>query len=334
MRFPVIEHLDEVLPEVEGRSDFVVRRGAGWTAIDYTFSTPDTFASPIRRECRGIKFGSDGQIIARPFHKFFNIGEKLETQPHLIDVSRPHVVMDKLDGSMVHPAEVDGQIIFMTRMGATDVAAKAQAFAVATVPELMNWCSQMLRDGLTPIFEFTSPGNRIVIPYPVESLTLLAIRDTRTGVYQSLDDGDWPIPLVPHGENVTDLADFMATTRALRNAEGYVIRFDDGLMLKIKAEDYVLRHKAKDGIGLEKNALRAVLEEADDDMIAVLPAEDGEALAKYAASVRAAIAALVERVQGVVAGAGAVDRKTFAVEHAARLSPMLRAAAFVGALVT
>src|SRR5438132_57361 len=102
--FPVIRHIDEVLPHVEGRADFAVKRQNDYTAIDYIFAGPDTFDHPIRRECRGIKFGADGRIIARPYHKFFNLGEKAETQPDVIDWGKAHEVLEKLDGSMVHPA--------------------------------------------------------------------------------------------------------------------------------------------------------------------------------------------------------------------------------------
>ena len=52
--------------------------------INYVVSTPETFATmndigdAIRRECRGMIFDGDtGIIISRPYHKFFNAGEKI-----------------------------------------------------------------------------------------------------------------------------------------------------------------------------------------------------------------------------------------------------------------
>ena len=85
----------------------------------------DTFDTAIARECRGLKFDADGRIIARPFHKFFNLGEKERVED--IDWSAPHQLFDKLDGSMIHPAMLNGEMVFMTRMGATDQARLAQA---------------------------------------------------------------------------------------------------------------------------------------------------------------------------------------------------------------
>ena len=34
----------------------------------------------LRRECRGLAFTSDGKIVARRFHKFFNVGERDDTK--------------------------------------------------------------------------------------------------------------------------------------------------------------------------------------------------------------------------------------------------------------
>ncbi len=92
MTYPTIHHIDDVLPHIAGRSEFVVAERDGYTAIDYNFALADTFDDPMRLECRGIKFDADGKILARPFQKFFNIGEREDTQPHLLDFSQPHAV--------------------------------------------------------------------------------------------------------------------------------------------------------------------------------------------------------------------------------------------------
>src|SRR5690606_17576527 len=123
--FP-ISHINDVLPHIEGRKDFVVADKGDYTVIDYVFAGEDTFAHPACIECRGIKFAPDGRVLARPLHKFMNIGQTPDTQPHKIDFGQPHVIMDKLDGSMIHPAIVNGEVVFMTRMGRTDVARKAE----------------------------------------------------------------------------------------------------------------------------------------------------------------------------------------------------------------
>ena len=144
-KFPIINTIDDVLPHIEGREEFIVAEREFGTVINYMVSMPDTFVmtgpddfgGTIRRECRGLKFYPDGKIAARPFHKFFNVGEREETQPHNIDMSNPHSIEVKLDGSMLHPMLVGERIRWMTKMGITEVSAQAEEYAIKT-PKYQN----------------------------------------------------------------------------------------------------------------------------------------------------------------------------------------------------
>lgn len=188
--FPTINHINDVLPHIEGREEFIVAERDFGKVVNYMVEMPDTFTlndsddigGIIRRECRGIKFYPDGKIAARPFHKFFNIGQKEETQPHLIDINKSHIIMDKRDGSMLHPMIVDGSIRWMTKMGITEVSEIAEKFISNNVKynKFAQWC---IEQNLTPIFEYTGPKNQIVISYQQEELTLLAVRHMITGQY-------------------------------------------------------------------------------------------------------------------------------------------------------
>lgn len=189
-QFPEIRSIHDVLPHIEGRSEFIVAEREFGTVINYMVSMADTFnmdgpediGGAIRRECRGLKFYPDGTIAARTFHKFFNMGEREETQPHLIDFSRDHTIMTKLDGSMIHPMKVGDRIRWMSKMGITDVALQAEEFVSVNTKYLAfaSWC---IDNSMTPIFEWCSRKQKIVIDYPEDSLTLLAVRDNITGEY-------------------------------------------------------------------------------------------------------------------------------------------------------
>ena len=327
-----IEHISEVLPHVQGRPDFVVAEREGYTVIDYVFAGLDTFDEPIRLECRGIKFGPDGRVLARPFHKFHNINEKAHTQAHLIDLSQPHVIMEKLDGSMIHPAIVNDKLVFMTRMGHTDVAKKAEALLT---PELEEICRvALLEEGATPIFEYTAPTNRIIIKYEKPQLHLLAIRNTITGEYRpfsvirpnAIRMGVEAVPFVP--STWKDIHEFVEFARMLQGKEGFVLRFESGQWLKLKGEDYVLKHKSKDQISLEKNALALILTGATDDVLPLLTEEDKAGLETYTAKVRAGITETADQLRVIVNGGSKLDQKAFAVEHLASVPQQLRALAF------
>ena len=110
-QFPKIQTIQDVLPHIQGRDEFVVAERDSYTVINYIVSMSDTFemsgpndlTGAIRRECRGLIFDKAGVLISRPFHKFFNVNEREETQMNVIDLGQPHVIMEKMDGSMIRP---------------------------------------------------------------------------------------------------------------------------------------------------------------------------------------------------------------------------------------
>lgn len=327
--FP-ISHINDVLPFVSNRKDFVIADKGDYTVIDYVFAGEDTFDHPARIECRGIKFAPDGSVLARPLQKFFNIGERPETQPSVLDFSQPHVIMDKLDGSMIHPAIVDDEVVFMTRMGRTDVARKAERHLT---PDLAN----LLRDyghDFTHIFEWTAPDNRIIVRYDESKLTLLAVRHNRTGEYLSQAYVDrigvaLGVPSVKaHGPSHTNAADFLAYARAIQGAEGFVVRFDSGLWVKAKGDDYVLKHRAKDSILQEKNILALVLNGGLDDVLPLLDQADAKAAREYAENVECGIAVTANWLWERVANAEDMTQKDFALNAVPALDPVFRPAAF------
>lgn len=321
-----INHIDEVMPHINDRTDFIVAHRDGYSVIDYVYSLADSFDDPMRLECRGIKFASDGSTLARPLHKFFNIGERPDTQANLLDFSQPHSVMEKMDGSMIHPAVVNGQVVFMTRMGHTDVAKKAERHLT---PELRDICAGLLMGGATPIFEFTAPDNRIVVRYEESALTLLAVRNTVGGEYwpRSLLEGTGLRVVPVHGTGETG-AEFTAYARAVLGFEGFVVRFDNGLWVKAKGDDYVLKHKAKDSILQEKNILQLVLSGGLDDVLPLLDESDADDARSYRESIENGIRSTAQELSRFVAANQNVPQKEFALDHVKKLPKLLQPLAF------
>lgn len=188
--FPVIKHIDEVLPHVQGREEFVVADRDTFIVINYIMQTSDTFrpitepGDLIRRECRGMIFDkATGKVIGRRYHKFFNIMEREETLLEHINFDKPHVILEKLDGSMITPfITSDGVFRVGTKMGETEIAQQAKEFILAR-PSLHKFCIKTCTEGYTPIFEWCSLKNRIVVAYPEDKLVLTAIRHMVTGQY-------------------------------------------------------------------------------------------------------------------------------------------------------
>ena len=294
--FPLITHINDVLPHISGKDEFRVMEKDWYTVINYAVSFEETFkwnandpaGSIVRRECRGLIFDTEtGNLISHPYHKFFNAGEKEETQLNKINLYEPHIVLEKLDGSMIRPIPTPEGFRLGTKMGVTEVAMNAEVF-VADKPHYARFIHKCLLMNVTPLFEWVSRKNRIVVDYPTDNLILTGMRYNDTGKYidyQIMMDyaTAWNIPVVKavDGLAVQNIELFVKQVREWESEEGVVVRFDTGHMVKIKADQYVLRHKSKDSISQEKNVLQTILEDAVDDLVPLLAPEDGERLRSF-----------------------------------------------------
>jgi RNA ligase len=293
--FPQITHINDVLPHIEGRKEFRVMEKDWYSVINYAVAFDDTFqwdsndpvGSAIRRECRGLIFNQDGDLVSHPYHKFFNAGEKEETQVNKINLYEPHIVLEKLDGSMIRPIPTKEGFRLATKAGITDVAMNAEVF-VADKPHYARLIHKCILMNVTPIFEWVSRKNRIVVDYPTDNLILTGMRYNSTGLYVGYKAMEqyataWDVPVVKavDGLAVQDINLFVKQVREWESEEGVVIRFDSGHMVKVKADDYVLRHKSKDSISQEKNVIDCILGDAVDDLIPLLTPEDAERLQRF-----------------------------------------------------
>lgn len=286
--FPVITHIDQVLEAIEGSTEFIVADRGDHTIIDYAVVLADTFPpiksaggsakqraereerNKIRRECRGIIFDTAGNLIRRPYHKFFNLSERPETSQMAVDISKPHKIYEKLDGSMVAPYVINGRLIWGTKMGDTDIAAMVAEFVSE---KHIEFALALIGAGFTPIFEFCSQKNRVVIDHPEDRLVLTAIRDMKTGNY--INQGLYDV--IQEIDTVKELIDFEMNISAIAHAvanfadeEGVVLRFEDGHMVKIKSDWYLRLHKIKDRMPFERNVVDMILHKEVDDIIGAL----------------------------------------------------------------
>jgi RNA ligase len=281
-KFPVINHIDELREQVKNQHEIrFTENEFGFTVVCYAVAFAETFHSENKkwaRECRGITFDPKGNIHSRPLHKFFNIGECEETQNNIIE---PHLnkksllrVMDKRDGSMVHPVFVNGVIMLKTKKSFTsDVAIAATEFMRSDDEEfeIESFCHDCLLFGFTPIFEFTAPTNRIVLLYDKPELRLLHVRHTVSGEYVKdlkkfcLDVGYYRIPSADEYKISSFSNKFLKNS--LENdteKEGYVIQFHNGEMVKGKTKWYLdLHHSAV--FLRERDIAEMVVNETVDD---------------------------------------------------------------------
>jgi len=340
-QFPVIKNIDDVLPHIENREEFRVMEKDWYIVINYAVSFNTTFewdindpiGSSIRRECRGICFDKEGKLISRPYSKFFNVGEKEETQLNKINLYEPHVVLEKLDGSMIRPIPIKEGFRLATKSGITDVAMNAEVF-IADKPHYGTFIRKCIQKGTTPLFEFCSRKNRIVVDYPEDNLILTGMRYNHTGSYlpyvvMKSYASAWNILVVKavDGLAVQNIELFVKQVREWESEEGVVIRFDTGHMVKIKADDYVLRHKSKDSISQEKNVLQTLLEDAVDDLVPLLTQDDATRLKAFQGAFWASVVDLCIDMDQLfeLGNKKYPDKKNFAVEYVQKEIPLMYA---------
>lgn len=211
---------------------------------------------PLITQCRGLIIDEDGQVIARPFPKFFNYEEHLEFDS-LPDIpNEPFRVYEKMDGSLGIVFHYQGKWRVATRGSFhSDQAEKAQ--------EMLNhYGTKYLPWGHTYLVEIIYPENRIVVNYGEdEKLVLLAVIHNSTGEEKDVHDFQFTFHEVV--KEYTGVKDVESLTEVEEeNKEGFVIHFESGLRMKVKLEEYVRLHRLL--TGLTKRTIWELLKDGED----------------------------------------------------------------------
>ena len=195
--------------------------------------------TPLLMKCRGLVTDFDGNIIARPFKKFFNYEEYLENAPHMIP-NEPFEVFEKMDGSLGILFHYKDEWILATRGSFTsDQAIKGKEI-------LSKYRLDLLFTDCTYLLEIIYPENRIVVPYNDEKLVLLSIIHTETGIEMEYEKLIFStihsnIPFVKRYNGIDDYSTLKSIIS--NDAEGFVIRFKNGFRMKIKGDEYCRLHR-------------------------------------------------------------------------------------------
>jgi hypothetical protein len=235
--------------------------------------TPETLA------CRGLILDDQGNVIARPFPKFFNLEEYQDPIP-----VEPFEVYEKLDGSLGILYFVHEKPRIATRGSFTsDQALKATELLYKEYSNSL----EHLDPKLTYLFEIIYPQNRIVVDYGgKEMLTLLTVIETATGQERPLPDIGFP--LVKRYDGIKDLAELKAIEA--KNQEGFVIRFQSGLRLKVKFEEYKRLHRILTQVSTKTiweylrdgRPLETLLDKVPDEFYAWVKSTKADLEAQYA----------------------------------------------------
>ena len=240
----------------------------------------------ITLACRGLVLDNEGNVIAKPFPKFFNYEEHTteEIPNELFDV------YEKMDGSLGICFYYERELTYIERYklwfngnyetgmeyceeiipnfddpyfhptpttkGEWHIATRGSFVSEQAVKgkELLGkYNFQKLHTDYTYLFEIIYKENRIVCDYDFEDVVLLGVINTKTGIEVNLhsDTEDVRIQNIIKniGLNVVTRYNtfgecFDELKREISNSkEGYVIRFRNGMRMKIKGDEYVRLHR-------------------------------------------------------------------------------------------
>ncbi|MGY3452778.1 RNA ligase [Bradyrhizobium sp. USDA 4353] len=325
--FKTIRHISDVEPAVAGKKEIrFLSQPNGITLGCYLFMDSKTFDSPEALECRGIAFDRAGQIVSRPLHKFFNVGEKEWLAPDRL-LSRDDIVAiyDKLDGSMVATAWVDDQLRWRSKKSFnSDVVRLAtQLLGQPENGRINAFAQEVARAGMTAIFELTHPDARIVVAQEQPELRLLHVRDNVTGQYVMLDRGhavhdliaSHAVPLV-HRFDGLSLSAAIDSLADMEGREGYVIQFANGDMVKVKCPWYLRIHRSLSFLRERDIAWLALNEELDDVKGHLVEAGvDLAAVNEVEARLKSMLSGFLDEIEAIYQRDRDLDRKSFAIAN-------------------
>jgi RNA ligase len=225
--------------------------------------------------CRGLIVDFAGNVVARPFRKFWSIDQSESPNVPNIPWDESYRVFDKVDGSMgiTYPT-MDGSYAIATRGSFTsEQALHATKMWKERYADLIDpWLGKHPIWSL--IFEIVYPENRIVVDYAgMDDLVLLGcvnIKSGRSAAPRTAKEWwAWPGPVVEEypAWNVEKL---IAQDR--KDREGYVLWFPaSDWRVKVKHDTYLQLHRIVTNANT-KNVWRAWCEN-DLDTIYSLPDE-------------------------------------------------------------
>lgn len=214
------------------------------------------------KQCRGIILDGDGNVIERPFTKFFTFKQYLTQRLMLLNdnqVARipegPFRITEKIDGTMTTLYWIGDEPYLATQRSFTNI--KAQEATLLLRSRYGHLLDRLDREH-TWIFEAVYPETNILIDYgDTRDLFLIGCIEKCSGKPVPIPDIGFPRcrDFTAQYGDIKDLRELMALN--LPNQEGFVLYYENGSMVKLKFPWYIERHSLLDRmVTNEKNSWR------------------------------------------------------------------------------
>lgn len=205
----------------------------------------------ISKHCRGIILDSHGDIVERPFPKFWTFCQYLSKSMVLLSENRIYRIpsgkfriLEKIDGTMVTLYWKNDKPYLATQRSFTNPKAIE---ATKLLYEKYTHLFSKLDRRYTYIFEAVYPETKVLIDYgETRDLYLIGVIDKMSGFPLELPDIGFPLchDFTKEYGHITDFNSLAELN--LPNHEGFVLYFQDGGMIKLKFPWYQTAHRLLD----------------------------------------------------------------------------------------
>lgn len=254
--------------------------------FNYRLASWTSFLKPGAMDARGIMFDvtdeSSARLVSAPPQKFFNYEEGG------VDHTRGKFgdKMVKMDGSLISSYIHNDQLYMKSKASLfSSQALDSMKFLTQEGnKDFKDELTRLAKSGFTINLEYTSPENRIVIPYQKEELTVLSVRSNingenffasklisyleKEGGYNTIIKNMVKFERL-HDQDI-DQIKYMENVRKEQEGEGYVIEVvlneRESYLTKGKNIKYIALHQTKDSVNSPKRLFESIIEEASDDL--------------------------------------------------------------------
>jgi T4 RnlA family RNA ligase len=264
------------------RKDLIIN-GCDVYIYNYLLSDKEAFADDKGVELRGLTIVKENarERVFPSMSKFFNINEMDKTLESVLRTKVIKKVQNKMDGSLIQFIEINGEILAKSKQSFTNEQAKMAQNILDESTELKFFVLDCWANDFYPLFELVGPSNKIVLDYPNDNLVLIAVRD-HNGEYIDVDKFNYKYTTKSYDLSLDEI---IHSAKNDKGIEGYVVKFTDGNIVKIKTLDYLDKHRLTDESDSCKIILRRVLEEDMDDIYAIISQNKKEKIQKWEHSI-------------------------------------------------
>lgn len=232
---------------IAGETCFLVQPihvGAKWTKDNLIF--------------RSSVWNSNGELVSASFKKFFNWGEQPDLcyTPFSLTANGGCNLVEKIDGSTLIVSKYKGELIVRTR-GTVDAAKLDNGYEIELLKQKYPkvFSHALLNVGVSILFEWTTPTNKIVIDYGNEPQLFLV------GMICHNDYSMYPQAILdleaqnmnvsrPQRFNFASIKEMLEGVDAFKGQEGLCVYCNhDQDIRKVKSAAYLAAHRLKSELG-------------------------------------------------------------------------------------